>query len=297
MADPEQHWHIAGIGAIGALSVAHSISQKLKITPIVRANSLSYCKSFVNLAGKQIALPAPSFAPDIKSINNLLVPLKSYDVLPFLSSVQHLLDANSQVVLCHNGMGTIEQALDILPSCANLYFCTSSHGVYKKDRKAHYAGAGESTWKLIRAGNDRVLSNEQMNKILPNAKVVENLDTLLWQKLIINCAINPLTALYQVKNGELANAEYQSEVTEIVKEAVQVANACSINIQYSAMLDKVKQVILHTGSNTSSMLQDVMNKRPTEIEFITGYLLEQAKRQGLTVTTNHSLYQKVKALP
>ncbi len=297
MADPEQHWHIAGIGAIGALSVAHSIGNKLNIIPIVRQNSLSYCQSFVNLAGKEIALPAPSFAPDIKSINNLLVPLKSYDVLPFLSSVQHLLGANSQVVLCHNGMGTIEQALDILPSCANLYFCTSSHGVYKKDRTAHYAGAGESTWKLIRAGNDKVLSNEQMNKILPNAKVVEDLDALLWQKLIINCAINPLTALYQIKNGELANAEYQSEVTEIVKEAVQVANACSINIQYSAMLDKVKQVIDYTGANTSSMLQDVLNKRATEIEFITGYLLEQAKQQGLIAATNQSLYQRIKALP
>lgn len=296
MADPEQHWHIAGIGAIGALSIAHGVSQKLKITPIVRPNSLSYCQSFVNLAGQEIPLPSPSFASDIKCIKNLLVPLKSYDVLPFLSSVQHLLDTNSQIVLCHNGMGTIEQALDILPSYTNLYFCTSSHGVYKKDRKAHYAGAGESTWKLIRAGNDKVLSNEQMNKVLPNAKVVEDLDALLWQKLIINCAINPLTALYQVKNGELANAEYQLEVTEIVKEAVQVANACNISIQYSAMLDKVKQVIQHTGANTSSMLQDVLNKRPTEIEFITGYLLEQAKQHGLTVTTNQCLYQKIKAL-
>ena len=140
------------------------------------------------------------------------------------------------------------------------------------------------------------MSNEQVNAILPNAKFVDDLSVLLWQKLIINCAINPLTAMHKVKNGELAEPQYQPRIISIVQEAVTVANACGIDINYSAMFDKVKQVIQQTGANTSSMLQDVLNNKPTEIEFITGYLLQQAKQHEIKAPTNEMLYHKVREL-
>ena len=296
MGKTTQHWHVAGLGAIGSLC-AHTAQQSaLTITPIVRVSSQNYCQTFIDLSTKQYSLPVPESINHIEVISNLVVPLKSYDVIPFLVNVVEHLDDNAQVILCHNGMGTIEQALKILPNTVNLYFCTSSHGVFKKQRKACYAGKGESSWKLIRKGNDTILSNEQVNAILPNAKLVDDLNVLLWQKLIINCAINPLTAVHRVKNGELANPQYQPQITTIVQEAVTVANACGIDIEYSAMFDKVVQVIEQTGANTSSMLQDVLNNKPTEIEFITGYLLQQAKQQGIKAPTNEAIYQEVREL-
>ena len=291
-----QHWHVAGLGAIGSLCTHTGQQSGLNITSLVRLDSQSYCQTFIDLSSQEHLLPAPKSINHIESISNLVVPLKSYDVVPFLLNVVERLDDNAQVILCHNGMGTIEQALDILPNTVNLYFCTSSHGVFKDQRKACYAGEGESSWKLIRKGNHAILSNEQVNAILPNAKLVDDLSVLLWQKLIINCAINPLTAVHRVKNGELAAPQYQPQVTAIVQEAVTVANACGIDINYPTMFDKVVQVIEQTGANTSSMLQDVLNNKPTEIEFITGYLLQQAKQHGIKAPTNEMLYHKVREL-
>lgn len=297
MSDIALNWHVAGLGSIGSLCVATSLKSSTPVTPIVRTGSTSYCTSFTDLSGHVTKLVEPITLESIPegAINNLLVPVKSYDVIPFLSKVTSKLADKAQVVLCHNGMGTIEQALTLLPHSANLYFCTSSHGVFKQGRQATYAGSGESLWQLIRAGNNKLLSNEQVEAVLPNAKQSEDLPLLLWQKLIINCAINPLTAIHQVKNGELAQTKYQPLINSVVREAVEVAQANGIEIQFASMLDKVYQVIELTGANTSSMLQDVHNKRKTEIDFITGHLINSAP-DHVTVKHNQELYNKVVAL-
>ena len=296
MTDTIHHWHIAGLGAIGSLCNATALMSATKVTPIVREGSHNYCTHFVDLSGNTLELTSPVTLTDVDTIERLVVPLKSYDVLPYLSQVKSKLTNTAQVVLCHNGMGTIEPALEILPSTVNLYFCTSSHGVYKQDRQAKYAGLGESSWQLIHKGNADELSNEEVNAILPRARRSTNLNLLLWQKLIINCAINPLTAIHKVKNGKLAAEQFQPLITAVVEEAVDVAKANDVEINVNNMLDKVNQVIHLTGANTSSMLQDVLNNRPTEIDFITGYLINQAQKLGFNLPKNQELYKAIKSL-
>lgn len=290
------HWYIAGLGAIGSLANATAIANNLTVTPIVRRNSQSYCQSFIDLNEHNIALTKPQTLADLSAIEYLLVPLKSYDVLPFLTDVKDKLTSKAQVVLCHNGMGTIEQARELLPDDCNLYFCTSSHGVYKQARQAVYAGAGESLWQLVKQGNDNLLTTEQVAALLPQAKQTHALALLLWQKLIINCAINPLTAIYQVKNGQLAQAQFACQIQQVVKEAVKVAALCQVEIAEDAMLDKVYQVINNTAANTSSMLQDINAGNATEIGFITGYLVNQAKQHKLQVPQNQELLTAIKRL-
>lgn len=293
-------WHIAGLGAIGALCNATALKNQLSVTPIVRNNSHSYCTHFTDIHGNEQSLSTPLHLQHVEQITHLLVPLKSYDVIPFLQGALEKLSANAQVVLCHNGMGTVNQAIKLLPKQTNLYFCTSSHGVYKRDRNAIYAGVGESWWQQITFGNPNRLDNDRISQLLPNAKMSDNLDVLLWQKLIINCAINPLTAIHKVKNGELADQRFQQEIEQVVAEACNIAQASGVDIEYLAMLKKVHQVIVATGANTSSMLQDISAGRTSEIDFITGYLLAQAKRLNLPLEqaapTNLGLFNAVNEL-
>ena len=296
MLNSVSHWHIAGLGAIGSLCNASALRNGLTVTPIVRNNSNSYCNYFVDLSGIESNLSTPVTLANLYTVENLLVPLKSYDVIPFIESVKDKLGKNAQIILCHNGMGTIEAVQKLLPSSANLYFCTSSHGVFKQDRIAKYAGAGESQWQIIYQGNDQVLNNEQMSALLPNAQQCNDLEKLLWQKLIINCAINPLTAIYKVKNGTLANLEFESKISNVVSEAVITAQACGVQLEYQSMLDKVYQVIDLTAANTSSMLQDIKSNKATEIDFITGYLLTEAERYNIPTPENKKLFATVKAL-
>lgn len=296
MTDTTSPWFIAGLGAISSLCVATAIKNNILITPVIRNKRTQQTHEFVDLNKKVVRLPKGKRLSEITQVSRLVVPLKSYDIEPFLKQVVSKLSTNAQVILCHNGLGTIEPALSILPNDCNLYFCTTNNGVFKQENQAVYAGAGPSFWQLVKQGNPDLLSNDDISAIFPNAAQSNNLPLLLWQKLIINCAINPLTAIYEVKNGKLADAKFQPMVQDIVCEAVNVANSQGLNLEFDDMLDKVQSVINQTSANTSSMLQDIKNNKRTEIDYITGYILKQAKEYNIPTPVNASLFNQVKTL-
>lgn len=296
MTDKAITWYIAGLGSISSLCVATALQSQISITPILRHKSANQTREFIDLNKRSWLLPKGTLLNETQQISHLIVPLKSYDIVPFLKQVVSKLTPNAQVILCHNGLGTIEPALDILPTDCNLYFCTTNNGVFKEGNRAIYAGAGPSFWQLVRQGNPEILDNKAFAAIFPNATQSSELSLLLWQKLIVNCAINPLTAIHKVKNGELAEAKFQPIVEDIVKEALLIAGMQGIHISFADMLSKVQLVIKQTSANTSSMLQDVNSNKPTEIDYITGYLLNLADKTNTALPVNASLYKQVKAL-
>ena len=112
---------------------------------------------------------------------------------------------------------------------------------------------------------------------LPKTSWHTDILTPIWHKLAINCIINPLTAIDQVKNGELSSPKYQEVITLLINEISQVLNAEGLSITREKLITTVHQVIEATSDNYSSMHQDIFHKRPSEIDFITGYLLQRAK--------------------
>ena len=122
-----------------------------------------------------------------------------------------------------------------------------------------------------------------------------NLDGLLWAKLIINAAVNPLTALLEVPNGQLLQHPHAWQlVVSSVHEAVAAARSLNITLPNPEPLAEVEEVIRRTGSNQSSMLQDILRGAPTEIDAITGALLSAAAAVNLPLPTHQTLFHLVK---
>jgi 2-dehydropantoate 2-reductase len=121
--------------------------------------------------------------------------------------------------------------------------------------------------------------------------------SLLWGKLVINAAINPVTALLNVPNGELlkdpaAHALLQSAA----REAAAVASACGIRLPYPDAVVAVESVAQRTAANYSSMLRDVQRGSPTEIDAISGAIVRAGNETGVPTPVNRTLWQLVKAL-
>ena len=132
-----------------------------------------------------------------------------------------------------------------------------------------------------------------MDIALGPVRLTDNILPFLWHKLAINAVINPLTALYNCNNGELAKVQYQQQINQILDEVCQVAEATGYPLQYAQMLEKVQQVIQSTAANFSSMQQDIIHKRRTEIDAINGYIVTQAARYNIAVPFNTQLMQQV----
>jgi 2-dehydropantoate 2-reductase len=128
-------------------------------------------------------------------------------------------------------------------------------------------------------------------------EVVPEADDLLWSKLVINAAINPLTALLRVPNGELlARPSAQTLMAGAAQEAAAVATALGRRLTYVDPVATAADVARHTAVNHSSMLQDVLRGAPTEINAICGAIVAAGEKNGVPTPVNRTLWLLIKAL-
>ena len=104
--------------------------------------------------------------------------------------------------------------------------------------------------------------------------------------------INPLTALYGCRNGDLQR--YPEQIETLCREVASVMAMEGYHTSCEGLMQYVMDVIHSTADNVSSMLQDIRNQRHTEIDYITGYLLRRARSHGLTLPENARLFELIK---
>ena len=122
--------------------------------------------------------------------------------------------------------------------------------------------------------------------------------TIAWTKLCANAVINPLTAISNVRNGDIDWVEWDNVALSILRELREVADKHSkVRLpEESVLLDNVKTVARNTSTNRSSMLQDIDRKVRTEIDYINGFVVKESERFGLSAPTNQYLLEKINNL-
>lgn len=129
------------------------------------------------------------------------------------------------------------------------------------------------------------------------AQLSADIDGLVWGKVIINAAINPLTAILRIPNGALLESEDTIGVMKAAAlEAAAVAAALGIRLPYLDPVERVKYVAELTATNHSSMLQDVLNQRQTEIDAINGQIVERGRALGVPTPVNAVLTSLMRAI-
>jgi len=127
-------------------------------------------------------------------------------------------------------------------------------------------------------------------------EVRSDIESVLWEKLLVNVGINPLTAILRIKNGELPNlppAWNLAVAAAAETQAVARASGISLNVDPEARL---REVCLATAANRSSMLQDVLAGRRTEIEALNAQVAARGASHGIPTPVNHTLTQLIRAL-
>jgi len=159
---------------------------------------------------------------------------------------------------------------------------------------------------LARAGGDGVITLETHPRlgameaalIKSGFKVqyVKDARTPVWGKLVINAAINPLTALLGISNGELLQrSPARFLMRMLAQEAAAVAHARDIPLPFTDPVFAVEEVARITAANYSSMLQDLRRGAPTEIDAICGAIALAGEKLGVATPYNHAFWQLIKA--
>ena len=130
-----------------------------------------------------------------------------------------------------------------------------------------------------------------------HARVAPDIAQARLAKWLVNLAINPVTAAFRVRNGELASPPLREIVEALVHEAWPVLAAEGLALDLDAARERVFQVVQATAANRSSMLQDVLAGRPTELDALTGAFLALARAHGQAAPTHEALYARLESSP
>lgn len=219
------------------------------------------------------------------------------------------LGKDSTILFAQNGMGTIEEVTRSLFSDEgdrpNYLAAVTSHGVYSQGpfRSVHAGLANVSVGHVsTRAEKSQYLLDQIVGSpILAAAEVSsEELLKLQLEKLVVNAMMNPLTVLFDCKNGELfSRSPILGLMRLLLKEASQVLRSLPETSQdierfsLEKLEERVLSVAEKTAQNTSSMLQDVRAGRRTEIEYINGWVVRKGKENGVSCEWNEKVIQMV----
>ncbi len=130
-----------------------------------------------------------------------------------------------------------------------------------------------------------------------DVKVVEDLLPVMWSKLVINAAINPLTAILRVRNGELLGIPPARELMGfLARETASVAKVLGIALPFRDPDHAVEEIAQQTSENISSMLQDILRGAPTEVDVINGAVVRTGEQKKIPTPVNQVVWSLIKSL-
>jgi 2-dehydropantoate 2-reductase len=230
----------------------------------------------------------------------ILITSKAGDVEELLNLAKRFTCNDTRIIILSNGLGHIELGSHEFGS-HRVIPATTTHGVWRKNPGSiEWAGLG-----AINIGRGKNSPNlEQVNQLISifqsaNLKPTwnDNGNSLVWSKVLINIAINPIAAITGQKNGELLEGEMFETCTEVMLEAAKVARLEGVELaDDSELIDNLKSVLQNTKDNKCSMLQDVRMGKPTEIKFLNRMIVNKAEKYGLATPLNQLLSELIESL-
>ncbi|MFA5779175.1 MAG: 2-dehydropantoate 2-reductase [Elusimicrobiota bacterium] len=241
--------------------------------------------------------PAEICRPDL-----IIILVKSRDTVSTVPSIKKMLGKDTIVLTLQNGLGNYETLSRYLSKknlsrdCRGIIISgtTSESSTLVKSGEIIHTGKGET---IIEEGNFSGQIAGIFNKCGIKTVLSDKIESVIWSKLVLNCAINPVAAISGVRNGEIIKYKNLFEVAvEAGKEVVTVAKKMKIKILFSDVAQIIKNVCLATSKNTNSMLADILSERKTEIDSLNGAVVKIAEKLKVPVPVNKSLYRIVKKL-
>jgi 2-dehydropantoate 2-reductase len=297
---------VVGPGALGCL-IAGSLKAKTGEDVRLLDNSPERARKIsqdgINIEGvsgsHSVKVEATADAKSIGKTDLVIICVKSYSTEDACKDIKDIVSDDTSVLTLQNGIGNV-QILDDYFGADKVIAGVTNHGsTLLGPGRVKHAGKGDT----VIGKSDGKLSIELKNTaaVLTKAgfqtKTSKDIDSVIWSKLLVSVGINALTAITRLSNGKLiVYDEARGILRSAVQEAARVVKRKKIKLSYDDPIQKVESVAKATAANISSMLQDVLNKKRTEIDFINGAITRHGKATGIPTPVNDMLTALVKTI-
>lgn len=301
---------IVGGGAIGRLFGSLLAKGKNEITLLdvdaevvdaMRDQGIGVVSS--NMDDPDMVTPVPveavTDASLISDCDLVLLMVKSFATRMATKSVAHLIGNTCPLLGVQTGLGNIEVMEQVVPRKHILAGFTFMSGTALGGSKVRYGREGKTyIGELdgqISERIQRIANTFDASGI--TTQVVKQIIGRLWCKVIVYSAINPLSSILKVPNGCLTDKmESITLMKRLLDEGKAVADAYGIDLIYKDLYELLFDACQRSANNLSSMLQDILNDRMTEIDAQNGTICKYAAERGVPVPTHQAMVELVKLL-
>jgi len=284
---------IVGGGALGTLLASRLLAAGADVRVVARSGSRHEA-----LKRDHPTLRAGAEFGIVSGADLLFLCVKSYHTKDVARSLTALGLKKTTVCSLQNGWGHMEQLDQALPHLPLLAGATSL-GAYLDERGSLHA-TERGTTILAPWRRDDLHRAESAAEVLRsaglNAEVRPDARAVLWRKLVLNSAVNPVTALARCANGVLLQESGLFEIArEAAREAARVGRKLGVLDPDFDPDEALGAILRETAANLSSMREDLSRGRRTEIEEITGSVVGLAEAAGEPAPVQAALLTLVRA--
>jgi 2-dehydropantoate 2-reductase len=291
---------IVGAGAIG-LTLAAALAPVHDVVVLARRESVAALLASEGIAVvrddavEHVAVRATTDARALADRDAVIVAVKAQATAEALAPLRGVLAAHALVASVQNGIGSVEVARAVLPGARVIAGSTTQGAVGLGDGRVRPVNRGTTTFARDDAGapasGDLAAAFAAAGL---DARVADDADPLLWRKLVVNAAINPLCALTGRTNGAVTtDPDLAPLARALAAEAAAVARAEGVDV--GEPWEAVEAAATASAANRNSMLQDLDAGRPTEIDAISGAIVRRARAHGVAVPLTETVLRLIRA--
>ena len=293
---------VLGAGAVG-LGFAARLSTVADVTAVTREQSArAISEKGLILAGAwgngTYRFPCICEPPRKEHFDYILITTKAYDTRRACMQYSGLFEG-SEIVSLQNGLGSAE-AIRAFSDRVIAAVVMSGFVMEDQNRIRITANAGASLVGRFPEGIDsevRALAALMSGAGIP-ARADAAIRSNIWSKNLISCTLNPISALLDVRYGLLTSDPGFEVISGIAREVFLVAHAEGVPLLWETpdkFLDYLRHDLIPAmADHSSSMLQDIRNRRQTEIDFMNGAIVAFGKKHGIATPYNECLTSFIK---
>ncbi len=279
--------YVLGAGAIGSVFGAF-LSREYDVTLVGnKAHAEAVNRTGLMLCGRteeKFHLKADTRIHDIPSQTLVILTTKAFDSARAIRGINEIVKNDTVILILQNGLGNEEvvrkeasKELKIIRAITTMAAEVLEPGrvrFWDGETIVDWTGEGKKVLDMFSRCNLKTRATKTMNQEI-------------WRKLVLNCIVNPLSAILGVKNNELVADSLRTIRRQIASECLRVAEAEGVSLETHVELEIDRRISRYT--NFSSMYKDLQKRGKTEIDFLNGRVVQLGRKHCIRTPANEML--------
>ena len=286
---------VLGAGAIGSLYAA-KLAGRNEVTLIGRPEHVAAInRNGLRIEGLEPETVKVSAATAITTVPGkalILVTTKVSDTAAALAPVAALVHDDTIIVSLQNGLGSEEIARRAVGERGTVLRAITQFGaIFEKPGVIQFMARGYTLLEQHERSPEIVAV---LNAAGLDCRISPDIVHDVWHKLVINCVVNPITAILGSEVGNIANPQLDPLKELVIAECVAVAATQGVALKEN--FQREISDFFRPSHNIASMLQDLRRGRATEIDYLNGAVAALGARHGVNCPVNEALTAIVKTM-